>query len=77
MNTNKKVEELYKKIGKNVAKYRKEAGISQLELSLKMGYKSISIVSAAEICYKGKHFNLEHLLKISEILNIDICKLIK
>jgi len=77
MNTNKKVEEFYKKIGKNVAKYRKEAGISQLELSLKMDYKSISIVSAAEICYKGKHFNLEHLLKISEILNIDICKLIK
>jgi len=76
MNT-EKVEEFYKKIGKNVAKYRKEAGLSQLELSLKMGYKSISIVSSAEIYYKGKHFNLEHLLKIAEISDINICKLLE
>ena len=71
------VEEFYKKIGSNVAKYRKEAGLSQLDLSLKMNYKSISIVSSAEIYYKGKHFNLEHLLKISQILNIEVCELIE
>ena len=71
------IEDFYKKIGKNVAKYRKEAGLSQLELSLQMGYKSISIVSSAEIYYNKKHFNLEHLVRISEILNIDLCKLIK
>ena len=71
------IEEFHKKIGINVAKYRKEAKLSQLELSLQMGYKSISIVSSAEIYYKGKHFNLEHLLKIAQILNIDICQLIK
>jgi transcriptional regulator with XRE-family HTH domain len=76
MNT-EEVERFYKKIGRNVAKYRKEAGLSQLELSLKMGYKSISIISSAEIYYKGKHFNLEHLLKIADILNIDICKLLE
>jgi transcriptional regulator with XRE-family HTH domain len=76
MNT-EEVERFYKKIGRNVAKYRKEAGLSQLELSLKMGYKSISIVSSVEIYYKGKHFNLEHLLKIADILNIDICKLLE
>ena len=70
-------EEFYKKIGSNVAKYRKEAGLSQLDLSLLMDYKSISIVSSAEIYYKGKHFNLEHLLKISQILEIDICDLLK
>jgi len=70
------IEELYKKVGKNVAKLRKEKGLSQLELSLLMNYKSISIVSSAEICYKGKHFNLEHLLKISEILEIEICDLL-
>ena len=70
-------EEFYKKIGQNVAKYRKEAGLSQLELSLAMGYKSISIVSSAEIYYKRKHFNLEHLLKISQILDIELCKLLE
>lgn len=71
------VEDFYKKIGKNVAKYRKEKGLSQLELSLQMNYKSISIVSSSEIYYKGKHFNLEHLLKISQILEIEMCSLLK
>ena len=65
-------DELYKIIGQNVAKYRKEKGLSQLDLSLAMGYKSVSVVSGAEIYYNGKHFNLEHLLKISQILNIVI-----
>jgi transcriptional regulator with XRE-family HTH domain len=66
-------ENIYPTIGKNVAKYRKAKGLSQLDLSLQMGYKSVSIVSGAEICYKGKHFNLEHIVKISEILEIDFC----
>ena len=66
-------EELYKIIGQNVAKYRKEKGLSQLDLSLQMGYKSVSVISGAEIYYNGKHFNLEHLLKISQILDVNIC----
>ncbi|MGJ0372726.1 helix-turn-helix domain-containing protein [Aliarcobacter cryaerophilus] len=70
-------DELYKIIGQNVAKYRKEKGLSQLDLSLAMGYKSVSVVSGAEIYYNGKHFNLEHLLKISQILNIEISKFLK
>ena len=71
------MEEVYKNIGKNVANARKQANISQLELSLRMGYKSVSVVSSAEVFYKKKHFNLEHLVKISEILEIDICTLIE
>lgn len=67
-------EQLYRIIGRNVAKYRKAQGLSQLDLSLKMGYKSVSVVSGAEIYYKGKHFNLEQLLKISQILEVDLCK---
>ena len=70
-------EQLYKTIGKNVAKYRKEKGLSQLDLSLQMGYKSVSVVSGAEIYYNGKHFNLEHLLKISQILDVDISEFLK
>ena len=70
-------DELYKIIGQNVAKYRKEKGLSQLDLSLAMGYKSVSVVSGAEIYYNGKHFNLEHLLKISRILNIEISEFLK
>jgi transcriptional regulator with XRE-family HTH domain len=70
-------EQLYKIIGQNVAKYRKEKNLSQLDLSLQMGYKSVSVISGAEIYYKGKHFNLEHLLKISQILGIDISEFLK
>ena len=70
-------EQLYKIIGRNVAKYRKEKGLSQLDLSLQMGYKSVSVISGAEIYYNGKHFNLEHLLKISQILDVDISEFLK
>ena len=70
-------DELYKIIGQNVAKYRKEKGLSQLDLSLAMGYKSVSVVSGAEIYYNGKHFNIEHLLKISQILKVEISEFFK
>ena len=65
--------QLYQTIGKNVATYRKAKGLSQLDLSLQMGYKSVSVVSGAEICYGDKHFNLEQLLKISQILEVELC----
>ena len=71
------IENLYQTIGKNVAKYRKAKGLSQLDLSLQMGYKSVSIVSGAEICYKGKHFNLEHIVKISQLLEVEFCEFFK
>lgn len=71
------IEELYLCIGKNVAKYRKEKNMSQLDLSLAMKYKSVSVVSAGEVCYKGKHFNLEQLHKISQILEIDLYLLLQ
>jgi transcriptional regulator with XRE-family HTH domain len=70
-------EQLYKLIGKNVAKYRKEKGLSQLDLSLSMGYKSVSVVSGAEIYYNKIHFNLEHILKISQLLDIEFCEFFK
>ncbi len=70
-------DDLYKIIGQNVAKFRKEKGLSQLDLSLAMGYKSVSVVSGTEIYYNGKHFNIEHLLKISQILNIEISEFLK
>jgi len=70
-------EELHKIIGSNVAKLRKEKGLSQLDLSLEMGYKSVSVVSGAEIYYKSTHFNIEHLLKISHILDVEICEFLR
>lgn len=68
---------MYKSIGENVKKYREAKGMSQLQLSNAMGYSSVSLVSAAELCNDGKHFNLEHLYKIAKILDIEICALIQ
>ena len=70
-------EELYKIVGQNVAKFRKQKGLPQLDLSLAMGYKSVSVISGAEIYYNGKHFNLEHLLLISQVLDIEISEFLK
>ena len=67
----------HKLIGANVSRLRKEKGLSQLELSLEMGYKSVSVVSGAEIYYNNIHFNIEQLLKISQILDVDICEFFK
>ena len=64
------IEHIHQQIGKNVAKFRKERNMSQLDLSLKLGHKSVSIVASAERFYKRKHFNIEHLIRIASILNI-------
>lgn len=69
-------DEFYKKIGENVAKKRAEKGISQLELSFRMGYKSVSLVSSAEKYTLKRHFNLEHIYIISQILGVNINELI-
>lgn len=71
------IEEIHKKIGLNVAKHRKAKGMSQLDLSLQLGHKSVSIVASAERFYKGKHFNINHLFQIAHILGIEACELIK
>lgn len=68
---------LYKQVGKNVKKYREKNNMSQLELTLAMGLKSVSLISAAELVTKGRHFNIEHIYKISKILNIDMATLIE
>lgn len=70
--SNKEVSDLYKNIAKKVKELRESKNMTQLDLSLEMGYKSVSLVSAAELCNDGKHFNIEHLYKISKTLDEDI-----
>ncbi len=75
--TSDDIQEYYRKIGQNVAKCRKERGLSQLELALMLGYKSSSQVAGSEICYKNYHFNIEQLYKISVLFKMDICEFFK
>ena len=71
------VDELHKLIGNNVARLRKEAGLSQLTLSLEMGNKSPSLISAAEIYTNKRHFNISQLHKIAQVLDVNICDFFK
>ena len=75
--TDEQLEEFYKLIGSNVARLRKKHKLSQLRLSEMLNHTSTSLVSGAEIYYKKQHFNLEHLLKISFVLNEDISEFFK
>lgn len=70
-------DELYILIGKNVAKYRKKAKLSQLDLSLEMGHSSTSLVSSAELYRDKRKFNIAQLHTIAKILNIEICDFFK
>lgn len=67
------IKEIYIKVGKNVKHYRESRGLTQLQLSQAIGHKSVTIVSRAEICYKGQHFNIEHLAKIAYVLEVNLC----
>lgn len=68
------IDVMYRTIGANVMRIRKEKGMSQLDLALAMGLKSVGLVSVAELYHNRKHFNLEHLYKISSALDIPIAQ---
>ena len=68
----KRVENAHKIIGQNVKKAREKAGLTQLQLALAIGHKSVSLVSCAEIYHKKQHFNIEHLLKIAAVLGVSV-----
>lgn len=75
--TQNEIDNFYRNLGKKVKEERTKRNVTQLQLSLSMGYKSVSLVSAAELYSKRKHFNLEHLYKISKILDVEISVFLK
>jgi transcriptional regulator with XRE-family HTH domain len=70
--TDEEIRNFYKNIGMKVKKLRAQRNISQLELALAIGFKTVSSVAKPEILLDDKHFNLEHLYKISKVLDADI-----
>lgn len=67
----------HRTIARNVARIRKAKGFSQLDLSLAIGYKSVSLVAGAEAGYKNIHFNLEQLYRIAYALEVNISEFFK
>lgn len=71
---NKKTNTIHNIISNNVIKYRKQKGYSQLKLALDIGLTGNAFIARAENRTNNAHFNIEHLVKISTILHIDIKK---
>jgi len=71
------LDKFYKLISDNVIRIRKERNISQLKLANAIGHQSPTFFGKAEILAENKHFNLEHLFKISIVLEIDMIEFFK
>ena len=71
------INEFYELVSTNVIRIRKEKNISQLKLANAIGHQSPTFLGKAEILAENKHFNLEHLFKISIVLEIDIKEFFK
>ena len=61
------INDFHKIIGQNVKRIRKEKGISQLDLAHKIGHKSVSIISCAEINHKNNQIGFKILIAISRL----------
>ncbi|WP_375724098.1 XRE family transcriptional regulator [Arcobacter sp. KX21116] len=68
----KDLEEFYKKVSLNIIRVRKEKKVSQLKLANAIEHKNATFLGKAELLAEDKHFNLEHLYKISAVLEVDI-----
>lgn len=66
-----KYDERYKKIGQNIAKYRKEKGLSQEELANEVGI-SYSYIIQIEAPNVVKKMSLEVLFDIADFLKINV-----
>lgn len=66
-----KYDERYKKIGQNIAKYRKEKGLSQEELAneVEISYSYIIQIEAPNVV---KKMSLEVLFDIADFLKINV-----
>lgn len=75
--SDEKMKDIYKKIGSNVKEIRQNKKVSQLTLALAIGHKAVGTVSMAELCINNKHFNIEHLVKIADVLEVNVCDFFK
>jgi transcriptional regulator with XRE-family HTH domain len=71
------LDDFYKLVSKNVVRIRKEKKVSQLKLANAIGHQNATFIGKAELLVENKHFNLEHLYKISAVLEVDISEFFK
>jgi transcriptional regulator with XRE-family HTH domain len=71
------IDAFYQIVSDNVKARRVALNMSQLDLALKLGIKSVAFYSNCENVRYGKHFNLEHIYKLTKALEVDMCELLK
>ena len=69
------IEKIYKRVSTNIKDIRQSKKISQESITLAMGFTTATFYTNAESLKRGKHFNLEHLIRIAHILEVDIKEL--
>ena len=74
---NNKTYQMHNIVSTNVIKYRHLKKYSQLKLALDIGLNGNAFIARAEKRTNNAHFNIEHLVKISNILDVDICEFFK
>jgi len=66
------IQNYHSAIGLHVKDLRERKGISQLDIALAIGIKSVAFYSNCENSKNNKHFNTEHLYKICKILGVSL-----
>jgi DNA-binding XRE family transcriptional regulator len=66
------VEEIHAQIRHKVKLLRERKGKSQLEMALAIGHSSAAFYAKAELGIQNKKFNVEHLCKIANVLEVDV-----
>lgn len=71
--TEEEIEKFHNKISDIVKNFRKEKGLTQLDLAIELGFRNSSFISHAENPkIKTHHYSLEHIYKITYILDIPL-----
>lgn len=71
------INEFFEIVSFNVKRLRKERGLSQLEVALSIGQKSVGFYASIENYKHGKHFNLLHLFKLSRLFEVEMSEFFK
>lgn len=72
--TDEEIKKFHLIISENIKRIRKEKNITQLDLALTIGHKSMSTIGKIEAGLEDKHYNVEQLYKIAKALDVDICE---
>jgi len=75
--TDDEVKKFHRVISANVKRIRKAKNITQLDLALTIGHKSMSTIGKIEAGLENKHYNVEQLYKIAKALDVNICEFFK